>query len=131
MGLCLSGLDAKLTSTSVEIIVGEEHPYIRLANTLDWTEMGELVMDDLKKTTPKLLWWVGRKLKLRIHLGVYILQSFLKMTDRATEDTIKGNGIYQVFCGQSVVEKWHCPDHTKIEKFRNRVSPQTQQCLVS
>lgn len=131
MGLCLSGLNAKITATSVEIIVGEEHPYIRLANTLDWTEIGELVMDDLKKTTPKFLWWVGRKLKLRIHLGVYILQSFLKMTDRAIEEAIKGNGIYQVFCGQSVVENWHCPDHTKIEKFRNRISPQTQQCLVS
>jgi len=131
MGLCREALDAKVTSTTVQIHVAQDHPYIRLANALDWMKMAELISDDLKHSTLKRLWWVGRKLQLRIHLGVFILQSLVKMTDRGIEEAIRFNGIYQVFCGKSVLDLWHCPDHTKIEEFRNRISPQTQQRLVS
>jgi hypothetical protein len=131
MSIDLSGTDTKLESATVEIYVSQEHPLIRLANTLDWQKIAELVIEDIKKTTTKLRWWAGRKLKLRIHLAVFLLQSFLKMTDRGTEEAIRGNGIYQVFCGKTVVEKWHCPDHTKIEKFRNRLSPETQRNIIS
>jgi hypothetical protein len=53
------------------------------------------------------------------------------MTDRGMEEAIRGNGIYQVFCGTSIIDNWHCPDNTKIEDFRNRISPHTQQKLVS
>jgi hypothetical protein len=130
MGLCISGLDAKLTPTTVQIHVTEDHPYIRLANALDWSALTELIIADIK-LTEKRRWWVGRKLYLRIHLGVFILQTFVKLTDRGMEDAIKSNGVYQIFCGKSIVDSWHCPDHTKIEKFRNRLSPQTQQQLVS
>ena len=131
MSIDFSGTDCKLESTTVEIYVSQDHPLIKLANTLDWQKIAELVIDDLKKTTAKLRWWLGRKLKLRIHLGVFLLQSFSKMVDRGTEEAIKGNGIYQVFCGKTIVDKWHCPDHTKIEEFRNRLSPETQRKIVS
>jgi hypothetical protein len=131
MGIDLSGIDSDLESSTVEIYVSQDHRLIKLANALDWRMIGEIVIKDLKKTTTKLRWWIGRKLNLRIHLGVFLLQSILKMTDRGIEEAIRGNGIYQVFCGKTVVEKWHCPDHTKIEKFRNRLSPKTQQELVS
>jgi hypothetical protein len=29
------------------------------------------------------------------------------------------------------VDNWHAPDHTKIEKFRNRLSSKTQQALAN
>lgn len=131
MGIDLGGIDSKLESATVEIFVSQNHRLIKLANALDWRRVGDIVIKDLKKTTTKLRWWVGRKLNLRIHVGVFLLQSILKMTDRGIEEAIRGNGIYQVFCGKTVVEKWHCPDHTKIEKFRNRLNPKTQQELVS
>lgn len=71
---------------------------------------------------------MGRPLRLRIHLGAYILQLFDK-TDRQTEYDIKDNAVYQLFCGRHVVRKWHYPDHTKIEEFRSRLSADTQQRL--
>ncbi|MFQ5544101.1 MAG: transposase [Nitrospiria bacterium] len=131
MGLCLEGLDAKITSTTIQIQVAQAHPYIQLANMLDWSKIAEQVKGDLKSSTLKRLWWVGRKLQLRIHLGIFILQSLIKMSDRGIEEAIRGNGIYQAFCGKSTISQWHCPDHTSIEKFRNRISPSTQQDIVS
>jgi transposase, IS5 family len=29
------------------------------------------------------------------------------------------------------VEEWHAPDHTKIEEFRSRLSPETQRRLAN
>lgn len=31
---------------------------------------------------------------------------------------IKDNAAFQLFCGRDIVNKWHAPDHTKIEDFR-------------
>ena len=131
MGLCPAGLKTKLTSATVQIHVLQEHPYIRLANALEWSTLADMIKQDLIDSTLTRRWWVGRKLQLRIHLAVYVLQSLVKMTDRGMEDAIRGNGIYQVFCGKTVIDGWHCPDHTKIEEFRNRINPQTQQKVVS
>jgi len=35
--------------------------------------------------------------------------------------------VYHVFCGYGQLEKYRCPDHTKIEEFRNRLQPQTHK----
>lgn len=87
-------------------------------------------LPDLKNSTTKLKWWLGRKLCLRTHLGVYLLQQLLNATDRGIEQQIKFNAAYQMFCGKTIVKNWHCPDHTKIEEFRSRLSPATQ-CLLA
>ena len=29
--------------------------------------------------------------------------------------------------GLNIISKWKCPDHTKIEKFRNRLTPKTHK----
>jgi len=120
-----------IVSTTVQIAVAREHPYIQLANALDWSAMADLIKQDLMGSTLTRLWWVGRKLNIRTHLGAFTLQALTKMTDRQTEEAIRGNGIYQVFCGKSIMDQWQCPDHTCIEKFRNRISASTQQKLVS
>jgi IS5 family transposase len=131
MGLCLDGLDVELTAATLQIQVAKEHPFIQLANALAWPAMYNLIFEDLKKSTRTPLWWVGRQLNVRTHLAVFILQALTKMTDRQTEEEISSNAVYQMFCGGSILEQWHCPDHTKIEKFRNRISESTQQKLVS
>jgi transposase, IS5 family len=61
--------------------VQETHPLIKLANTIDWARLMDLVLPDLKNSTTKLKWWFGRKLCLRTYLGVYLLQQLLNATD--------------------------------------------------
>ena len=129
MSFCTHGLNVKAKSGEVTIMVNASDPLIQLANLIDWTELKDLAMPDLKKTE-KRLWWFGRKLKVRIHLGVMILQMLFKWTDRMTEGMIKTAPVYQIFCGLNIVLKWHCPDHTKIEKFRNRLSPETYKKIA-
>src|SRR5262249_18400796 len=34
---------------------------------------------------------------------------------------------YQLFGGRGLIDPWHAPDHTKIEAFRSRLSPETQR----
>ena len=129
MSLCKDGLDAKVKGGKVTLIIEDSDPLIRLANLIDWNFLAELARPDLEKTK-KGFWWLGRKLKLRIHLGVMILQMLYKWTDRLTESKIRLTALYQIFCGLNVVLRWKCPDHTKIEEFRNRLSAETHKKIA-
>ena len=131
MSICDSGIGIKLFSQNITINVPQDHPLIILANQLPWESMYELICDDIKNSTLLKKLHFGRKLKSRIHLGVYLLQKMYDFTDRQTEQFIRDNAAYQIFCGYGVVDKWHCPDHTKIEKFRSRLSPVTQNQLAN
>lgn len=124
-----SGLNGKVLGGDLVVTVTEHHPLLQLAQTLSWKDMADIVLPDLKLTTSKAQWWKGRPLSLRIHLGAYVLQQLFNKTDRQTEYGIKDNAVYQLFCGRTIVKKWHCPDHTKLEEFRSRLSPTTQQRL--
>jgi IS5 family transposase len=90
-----------------------------------------MILPDLKRTTTKGKWWLGRKLTLRIHLGAFLLQWLYNLTDRQVERAIKDNAAYQLFCGRGSVDTWHSPDHTKIEVFRSRLSPETQRQMAN
>lgn len=81
------------------------HPLIKLMNALDWVELEKLILPDLKRSTSKLKWWLGRKLKVRIHLGVFLLQQLLNETDRGMERQLRDNAVYAVFCGKTFVHK--------------------------
>lgn len=131
MSIDLSGSNAAVVARTVAVLVTEEHPLIKLANTLPWTRLTGLVVEDLKKTTPKGMWWTGRKIRVRMHLGAYLLQKIYNLTDRQVEYGIKDNAAYQIFCGKGIVDGWHFPDHTKIETFRSRLSPETQRVLAN
>ncbi|MBA8667540.1 transposase [Holosporaceae bacterium 'Namur'] len=131
MSISESGIKSKIKSGEVNIKVAANHPLIKLGNVIEWEELKELVLPDIKASTKKSKWWLGRKLKLRIHLGAYMLQQLLNKTDRQIEYDIKDNAAYQIFCGKGIVEDWHCPDHTKIEEFRSRLSCETQRDLAN
>ena len=126
-----SGLNDKIHPCDITLSVAEQHPLIQLANALEWDKLADIVLPDIKSTTKKGKWWMGRPLHLRIHLGTYFLQQLFNKTDRQIEYELKDNAAYQVFCGYSIVKKWHCPDHTKIEEFRSRLHPETQQQLAN
>ena len=124
------GMNDTVKKDIVSISISEKHPLIQLANSINWNEVEEAVLPDLQSSTEKSQWWRGRPLRLRIHLGVYFLQQLLNLTDRQTEYGIRDNAAYQLFCGKNIVQKWHCPDHTKIEEFRSRLSAETQ-CKIA
>jgi hypothetical protein len=126
MSLCHQGLESKLTDTAVRVEVSASEPLLKLANALDWCRIAHLAIPDLKRTS-KGYWYLGRRLSLRSHLGVMILQTLLKETDRGIEQRVSATPVLQVFCGKSVLPNWHCPDHTKIEELRNRLSAETHR----
>ena len=131
MSIDESGITSKILPCRMTVNIKAKHPMIILANSLPWEALTETVLSDLKATTKKGKWWMGRPLRLRIHLGAYLLQQLYNLTDRSTEYAIKDNAAYQLFCGKNVVKKWHCPDHTKIEEFRSRLSTETQRSLAN
>ena len=131
MSLCFSGLHTPCRAAPIVIEVAANHLLIQLALVIPWHALAEMVLPDLKRTTPKGKWWLGRQLKLRIHLGALLLQWLYDLTDRQVDWAIKDNAAYQLFCGCGIVENWHAPDHTKIEEFRSRLSPETQRQIAN
>jgi hypothetical protein len=131
MSICSSGLDDPCHGQPVTIEVAATHPLLQLAQVIPWQALAELVLPDLKQSTAKGKWWLGRKLKLRIYLGAFLLQWLYNLTARQVEWGLKDNGAYQLFCGRGSVEQWQVPDHTKIEEFRSRLSPETPRTLAN
>ena len=72
MNLCgFLGMDCKLSKTvSIVMDITPCHPLMKLMNTIDWEQLSEFIVPDLKKSTSKLKAWLGRKLKLRTRLGM-------------------------------------------------------------
>jgi transposase, IS5 family len=131
MSIDQSGLATQTTAQAVVVEIKKQHPLMKLSNILSWDKLATIVLPDLKATTKKGKWWMGRPLRLRIHLGAYLLQQLKCLTDREAEYQIKDNAAYQLFCGQGIVKQWHYPDHTKIEGFRSRLSAETQKQLAN
>ena len=128
MSINNSGMTGKVSQTNISIPIEVTEPLLKLANLLDWKMLENIVFQDLKKTE-KGAWWLGRPLMLRIHLGAYILQSIFNKRDRELERDLKFNALFQAFCGCQLVSRWHVPDHTKIETFRNRLSSSTHHTV--
>ena len=129
VSLDCSGLTAKQQAFTVSITVKESEPLMKLAQLICWKTLVELILGDLKKSCRFL--HLGRRLCLRIHLGIYLLKHLKKWSDRELEEQLRTNALYQAFCGNGVVSRWHVPDHTKIEEFRNRLSPETHRALAN
>ena len=131
MSICSSGLDTPCCVHPVTIDVSPTHPLIQLALVIPWHALAALVLPDLQHTTARGKWWLGRKLKLRIHLGAFLLQWLYDLTDRQVEWSLKDNAAYQLLCGRGIGDTWHAPDHTKIEAFRSRLSKETPRQVAN
>ena len=127
MSICFSGLDIPCCVQPVTIEVSPTHPLLQLARVVPWQALTDMVLPDLQRTTAQGKWWLGRRLMLRIHLGAFLLQWLYNLTDRQVDWAIKDNAAYQLFCGRGIGDPWYAPDHTKIEEFRSRLSPETQR----
>src|SRR5215467_14550966 len=131
MSIGFSGLDTPCCLQPVTIEVSPTHPLIQLARVIPWQTLADMVLPDLKRTTPQGTWWLGRTLTLRIHLGAFLLQWLSNLTDRQVAWALKDNAAYQLFGGRGLSDPWHTPDHTKIEAFRSRLSPETQRQVAN
>src|ERR1700722_12736369 len=103
MSICQSGIDSKIQPGKILVAITASHPLIKLGQALPWQAMLDLILPDLKKTKSGY-WWLGRKLKVRIHLGAYLLQQLFNITDRQIEYGLKDNAAYQIFCGLGIVK---------------------------
>lgn len=130
MSICDFGMECKVKAQILTVEIEKNHPLMLLASFLPWTAMFQLIFEDLKLTA-KGQWFRGRKLKVRIHLGIYVLQQLYNLTDREVEYAVRDNTAFQLFCGKAFMDRWHAPDHTKIEKFRSRLQPETQRQLAN
>ena len=102
MSIGFFGLDTPCCMQPVTIEVSPTHPFIQLAHVIPWQALADMVLPDLQRTTTKGTWWLGRKLTLRIHLGVLLLQWLYHLTDRQVEWAIRDNAAYQLFCGRGL-----------------------------
>src|SRR5262245_19285246 len=80
MSIGLSGLDTPGCMQPVTIEVSPAHPLIQRARVMPWQALADMVLPDLKRTTPTGQWWLGRTLTRRIHLGAFLLQWLFHLT---------------------------------------------------
>jgi len=78
------GFNKEITAKELRITISNNHPLIKLANKLPWQKMLDIILPDLQKTEQGKF-WVGRPLKIRAHLGIYLLQQMYNLTDRQAE----------------------------------------------
>ena len=69
---------------------------------------------------------------------VIIVETFLRSlicfwreSVRNYPERMHDNAAYQLFSGKGIVAGWRPPDHTKVEEFRSRLSPETQRVLAN
>jgi IS5 family transposase len=71
MSLDVKGFTEKVSGRVISINIPSGHRLLKLAQKLPWEAMLELIMPDLQRTEKKH-WWMGRPLRVRIPLGIYI-----------------------------------------------------------
>lgn len=91
MSLDVDGFHDEIQAGVVSITITDTHPLIKLAKSLPWDDLLVTILPDLKRTE-KFIWWVGRPLRVRIHLGIYLLQQLLNLTDRQAEYALHDAG---------------------------------------
>jgi hypothetical protein len=129
MSIDYRGLEAQAKSGNVSISIPVNNPLVRVANSLPWRDLANTVETDIRRTT-KGFWWVGRRLSLRVHLAIFILQARFNLTDRRIADEISFNALYQAFAGEQAAGQLRWPDHSAICRFRNRLSAETQRQVL-
>ena len=108
------------------INIPKDHPLVVLNQSIPWQELMEQAIPLLYQEHC-IAMDIGRRLHLRAHLGAYILQTVHNWTDRWTEEMLKYYVPARIFCG--FLESTASIDHTKIEKFRNRLGEAGSQLI--
>ena len=102
--------------TKQTIIVEPNHPFVIAEKNLDWENMFKEVESIIYRGVNRL---IGKKLDLRAHCGIYLLQSSFNWTERQAEDMLRNHVPTRIFCGYTDGSTKSL-DFTTIEKFRNQ-----------
>ena len=105
-----------LSHSNYSIKVDSEHPMVIASKKINWDALIEEITPVIYKGINRYL---GRRLDIRAHCGLFLLQSAYNWTDREAEDMLKNHLPTRIFCGLADSIKRGI-DHTRIEKFRNR-----------
>ena len=73
MSLDVNGFTDEINGGDVVIHIDGKHRLLKLARKLPWDEMLDVIVPDLQRTECAR-WSMGRPFRVRIHLGVYLLQ---------------------------------------------------------
>ncbi len=68
MSLDVDGFSNEIEGSEVIIKVDDNHKLLQLARNLPWEAMRAQILPDLQRTEREC-WWMGRPLRVRIHLG--------------------------------------------------------------
>jgi IS5 family transposase len=94
MSLDVDGFTNDIEGGDVMVKISSDHRLLKLARNLPWDDMLEVILPDLKRTERKC-WWMGRPIRVRIHLGVYVLQQMFDLTDRVAEQQVRDNAAFR------------------------------------
>lgn len=103
------------------------HRLVVLCKTIPWDELMERAVPTLYQERGISV-DIGRRLNLRAHLGIYILQSVHGWTDRWSEEMLRFYVPARLLCG--LLDSTESLDRTSIEDFRNRFGQQGAQLIT-
>ena len=121
--LCLLEQGSWQTTIRVE----PEHRLVVLCKSIPWEalmEKAKPILYDEQGISAN----TGRRLNLRAHLGIYILQTVHHWTDRWAEEMLRFYFPARIFCGY--LDSTGSIDHTSIEEFRTRFGTKGAQLIT-
>lgn len=108
------------------IEVDKRHPLVIVADIIEWEMLFKELHPILYRGINR---FTGRRLDIHAHCGAYLLQAMYNWTDRFTEEMLKYYAPARIFCGYELEDTGKSIDHTKIEKFRNRLGPEGAEIM--
>ncbi|BAF71397.1 IS5-like element ISSlsp2 family transposase [Sulfurovum sp. NBC37-1] len=96
-------------------IIDENHPLVKLANSIDWKSIEE----DLSKAYPSTTGHPNKPIRLMV--GLHYLRYMFDLSDESIVWAYIENPYYQYFCGEKVFQHTFPIDRSSMSKFRERL----------
>ncbi len=96
-------------------IIDEQHPLIKLADSIDWASIEEELSAAFPSTT-------GHPNKpIRLMVGLHYLRYMFNLSDESIVWAYIENPYYQYFCGEKVFQHTFPVDRSSMSRFRERL----------
>ena len=96
-------------------IIDENHPLVKLADSIDWASIEEELSAAFPSTT-------GHPNKpIRLMVGLHYLRYMFNLSDESIVWAYIENPYYQYFCGEKVFQHTFPVDRSSMSRFRERL----------
>ena len=96
-------------------IIDENHPLVKLADSIDWASIEEELSAAFPSTT-------GHPNKpIRLMVGLHYLRYMFNLSDESIVWAYIENPYYQYFCGEKVFQHAFAVDRSSMSRFRERL----------